>query len=161
MSVSGISSSGFFNSQNASVQNQQQWQQEFEKLTQELQSGTFASPGAGVQTTALAQSITVQPGAKGSATPTTQSENSESLLLRAPHGTPEHGLHWRHPHHLQVGAGNGSEDGSTPPETANLDHVSNPQQAFSLWQKNLQQVALNADLLTAQNADWQPVSLSA
>ena len=35
------------------------------------------------------------------------------------------------------------------------------QQAYSSWQQDLQQVALNSDLLTAQAAAWQPVSLSA
>src|SRR5258708_1693325 len=69
MSVSGISSSSFFNTQSANLQNQQQWQQEFQKLTQELQSGTLASPGAVVQNRAQVQIATAQPGAPSSPAP--------------------------------------------------------------------------------------------
>jgi hypothetical protein len=162
MSVSGISSSSFFNNQSANVQNQQQWQQEFQKLTQELQSGILASPGAIVQATAQAQNAAVQPGAQSSATPTAPNGDPGSLLLNAPHGNPKHSLHLRHPHHLQVGAGSDSDAGSNPSaETANPANASSAQQAFSSWQQNLQQVALNTDLLSAQSADWQPVSLNA
>lgn len=162
MSVSGISSSSFFNTQRANVQIQQQWQQEFQKLTQELQSGTLASPGAVVQTTAQAQIAATQPASQVIASPTAQNREPGSLLLNAPHGTPKHGLHLRHPHHLQVGAGNDSEEGSnSSPAIANPANTSSAQQAFSSWQQNLQQTALNSDLLAAQSADWQPVSLSA
>jgi hypothetical protein len=162
MSVSGISSSSFFNTQSANVQNQQQWQQEFQKLTQELQSGNLASPGAIVQTTAQTHIAAVQPESQSSTTPTAQNGDPGSLLLNAPRGTPKHGLHLRHPHHLQVSAGNDSEEGSNPSaETANPGNASSAQHAFSSWQQNLQQVALNSDLLTAQSADWQPVSLNA
>jgi hypothetical protein len=162
MSVSGISSSSVFNTRSANVQNQQQWQQEFQKLTQELQSGSLASPGANVQTTGRAQIAATQSGPQSIAAPTAQNSDPGSLLLNAPHGTPKHSLHLRHPHHLQVGAGNDSEEGSNPsPEIANPGNASSAQQAFTSWQQNFQQVALNSDLLTAQSADWQPVSLSA
>ncbi len=162
MSVSGISSSSFFNSQNATVQNQQQWQQEFQKLTQELQSGTLASPGAIVQTTAQAQTAAPQSAPEAIATPNAQNSDPGSLLLNPPHGTPKHSLHLRRPHHLQVGAGNDNEDASNATtETASPGNASSAQQAFRSWQQNLQQVALNTDLLTAQSAEWQPVSLSA
>jgi hypothetical protein len=120
MSVSGISSSSFFNTQSANLQNQQQWRQEFQKLTKELQSGTVASPGAIVQDGAQPQIATAQPGAPSSAAPTAQNSDPGSLLRNAPHGTPEQSLHLRHPHHLQVGAGNDSEEGSnSSPEIAN------------------------------------------
>ena len=162
MFVSGISSTSFFNPQSANAQNQQQWQQEFQKLTQELQSGTLALPGAIVQTTAHAQIAASQPGPPAIATPTAQNSDPGSLLLNAPHGAPKHSVHLRRPHHLQVGAANDSEEGSNPlAETANPGNASSAQQAFNAWQQNLQQVALNSDLLTAQSADWQPVSLNA
>jgi len=162
MSVSGISSSSFFNAESTNVQNQQQWQHEFEKLTQELQSGTLAAPGAIAQTTAQAQIAATQPETQSSVTPTAQNTDSGHPLIRSPQGTPEHSLHLRRPHHLQVGADTDSGDGSnSSSEVANPRNTSTAQQAYSSWQQNLQEVALNGDLLSAQNADWQPVSLSA
>src|SRR6266852_8967396 len=95
MSVSGISGSSFFNTQSANVQNPQQWQQEFQKLTQELQSGTLASPGANIQNTAQAQIAAAQPGTQSSAAPTAQNTDSGPPLLRSPQGTPEHSLNLR------------------------------------------------------------------
>jgi hypothetical protein len=66
------------------------------------------------------QIATAQPGAPSSAAPTAQNSDPGSLLRNAPHGTPEQSLHLRHPHHLQVGAGNDSEEGSnSSPEIAN------------------------------------------
>ena len=160
MSVSGISSSSVFNTQSANLYNQQQWQQEFQKLAQELQSGSLASPGAIVQST-QAQTA-AQPEFQNSATPAGQNSDTGSLSLHPPEGTPKHSLHLRRPHHLQVGAGGDSAVGSKPSaETANPGNASSAQQAFRSWQQNFQQVALNTDLLSAQSADWQPVSLSA
>lgn len=160
MSVSGISSSSFFNTQSANLQNQQQWQQEFQKLTQELQSGSLASPGASVQS--IQAETAAQPQSPSSAIPTAQNSDTGSPLLHPPQGTPKHSLHLRRPHHLQVGAGDDSAVGSNPSaETANPGNASSAQQAFNSWQQNFRQVALNTDLLSAQSADWQPVSLSA
>lgn len=161
MSVSGISSSSFFNTQSANLQNQQQWQQEFQKLTRELQSGSPASPGAIVHSTQAPTAA--QPESQSGATPTAQNSDTGSLLLHPPEGTPKHSLHLRRPHHLQVGAGGDSAGGGSKPsaKTANPGNASSAQQAFRSWQQNLQQVALNTDLLSAQSADWQPVSLSA
>ncbi len=162
MSVSGISSSSFFNTQGANVQNQQQWQQEFQKLTQELQAGSLTSPGATTQTAAQAQAAAPQPGSPSSVTPTAQNNAPGSLLFNLPHGTPKHGFHWRHPHHLQVGAGNDTDPASSPSaQTLEPGNASSAQHAYTSWQQDLQKIALNTDLLTAQSADWQPVSLSA
>jgi uncharacterized protein HemX len=162
MSVSYVSSANFFNTQSENVQNQEQWLQEFQKLTQELQSGTLASTGAIVQTTAQAQIAAAHPGAPTSAAPAAQSGDSTPFLISAPQGTPEHSLHLRRPHHLQVGADTDSGGSSNrSSEIANPGNASTAQQAYSSWQQNLQQVALNGDLLSAQKADWQPVSLSA
>ena len=160
MSVTGITSSSFFNTQGAALQNQQQWQQGFQKLTQELQSGSVASPGTIVQST-QAQTAP-QRDSQSSATPTAQNADTGALLLHAPEGTPKHSLHLRRPHHLHVGAGSDGGRGSNPSaEAANPGNASSAQQAFSSWQQNLQQVALNKDLLSSQSADWQPVSLIA
>lgn len=159
MSVSGISSTSFFNAQSASLHNQQQWQHEFQKLTQELQSGSLASPVAIVQSTQAQAGAQTDP--HGSATPTAQNADAGSLLLHGPQGTPKHSLHLRL-HHLQVSAGSAGARSSSPSaETANPENVSSAQRAFNSWQQNFQQVALNTDLLSAQNADWQPVSLNA
>jgi hypothetical protein len=162
MSVSGISSSSFFNTQGANVQNQQQWQQEFQKLTQELQAASLTSPGATTQTAAQTQAAAPQPGSPSSVTPTAQNNDPGSLLFNPPHGTPKHGIHLRHPHRLQVGAGNDSDQtSSASAQTPERGNASSAQHAYTSWQQDLQKVALNTDLLTAQNADWQPVSLSA
>jgi hypothetical protein len=162
MSVSGISSSSFFNNQSTHVQNQPQWQQEFQKLSQELQAGGLASVGATVQTTAQTQAAALQPGSPGSATPIAQNNVPSSLLLIAPHGTPRHGLQWRHPHRLQVGAGSDRDQDSSPPaQTLEPGTASTAQHAYSSWQQDLQRVALNSDLLSAQGVDWQAVSLRA
>jgi hypothetical protein len=141
MSVSGISSSSFLNAQSANVQNQQQWQQEFQKLGQELQS----SPAAAISATP-------------SGTP------ARPILFNFPQGTPAHGIHTRSPHHLRIDAGD--DDNSDTPNSNPLEqtlqsgNASTAQQAYSAWQQDLQQVALNSDLLTAQAAAWQPASAS-
>src|SRR5450432_2704323 len=114
MFVSGISSTSFFNPQSANAQNQQQWQQEFQKLTQELQSGTLALPEPLVQTTAHAQLAASQPGPPALATPAAQNRDPRSLLLNARHVAPKHSVHLRRPHQLQGGAANDSEGGSNP-----------------------------------------------
>lgn len=152
MSVSGISGTSFFNTQSQALQNQQQWQQELQKLTRASESGSLSSPGA---------TADAQPAPQSDALPTTQNTKTGSPLLNPPQGTPKHSLNLRHPHHLHVGAGNHSEENTGPSvETANSQNAST-EQAFNSWQQNLQQVALNADLLSAQSSDWEPVSLSA
>jgi hypothetical protein len=162
MSVSGISSSSFFNTQPTNVQNQQQWQQELQKLTQEMQDGSLASPVATAQTATQTPIAALQTGSPSSAIPTAQNSEPGSQLLNAPHGTPKHSLHWRHPHRLQVGAGNSNDQESNPSaQTLGPGNSSTARQAYTSWQQDLQRVALNSDLLSAQNANWQPVSLSA
>jgi hypothetical protein len=162
MSVSGISSSSFFNTPSTNVQNQQQRQQEFQKLTQELQASSLASPGVAAQPTAQTPIAAIQPGSRSSITPTAQNSGPGSTLLNAPHGTPKHSLHFRHPHRLRVGAGKDSDQDSNPSaQTVEPGNASTAQQAYGSWQQSLQQVALNSDLLAAQNAYWQPVSVSA
>ena len=168
MSVSGISSSSFFNAQSANIQNQQQqqqWQQEFQKLGQELQAGSLSTPQAAVQTTTQTEFAALQPASQTAFTSATQSSDPSSQLVNAPQGTPKHGIFRHSPHHLHVDAGD--ENSSSTPDSnplgqpASSGNSATAQQAYSSWQQDLQQVALNSDLLTAQSADWQPVSLSA
>ena len=166
MSVSGISSSSVFNTPNASVQNQQQWQQEFQKLAQELQSGSLASPVATTQATTQTEISALQQ-APPSATSLTiarspaQSSSPNATEVNVPQGTPKHAIHLHRPHHLQIDAGNDGDQDSNPlGQAAQSGAASTAQQAYSSWQQDLQQVGLNSDLLTAQNADWQPVSVS-
>jgi hypothetical protein len=161
MSVSGISSSSFFNAQSANLQNQQQWQQEFQKLGQELQTGSLSSPQATAQTTAQTELAALQQSSPTNSTASTQSSDSSAPTL-APQGTPKHSIHLRTPHHLRVDAGDESDtstqDSNPLGQTLQSGSSSAAQQAYSAWQQDLQQVALNSDLLTAQSADWQPVS---
>ena len=142
MSVSGISSSSFLNAQSANVQNQQQWQQEFQKPGQGLQ----ASPAAAISSTPIG-------------TP------ARPILFNFPQGTPAHGIHTRTPHHLRIDAGDDDNNSDTPnsnplAQTLQSGNASTAQQAYSAWQQDLQQVALNSDLVTAQAAAWQPPSAS-
>ena len=165
MSVSGISSSSFFNTQSANVQNQQQWQKEFQKLGQELQAGNLSSPQASDQTTTQTELAALQPASQTGSTSPAQSSDPASQLLNAPHGTPKHGVFRHSPHHLHVDAGDenssSTQDSNPLGQPAASGNSATAQQAYSSWQQDLQQVALNSDLLTAQSADWQPVSLSA
>jgi hypothetical protein len=171
MSVSGISGSSFFNTPNANVQNQQQWQQEFQKLAQELQSGSLASPEATTQATAQTELTALQqasptaaspPATSPTATPSpAQSSSPNSTQFNVPQGTPKHAVHLHRPHHLQIDAGTDGDQDSNPLGQASPSATaSTAQQAYSSWQQDLQQVGLNSDLLTAQSADWQPVSVS-
>lgn len=166
MSVSGISSSSFFNNQSSNVQNQQQWQQEFQKLAQELQSGSLASPEAATQATTQTELTALQQASPTTASPTTtpspaQSSSPSAQQVNVPQGTPKHAIHFHRPHHLQIDAGSdGDQDANPLGQAAQSGTASTAQQAYSSWQQDLQQVGLNSDLLTAQNADWQPVSVS-
>jgi hypothetical protein len=166
MSVSGISSSSFFNAQSANLQNQQQWQQEFQKLGQELQAGSLPSPQATAQATAQTELTALQPASPDSSSPLAPS-GTPAAFLNVPQGAPKHGIHAHTPHHL-VDAGDSSDtptqDSSPLGQSLQSGTSATAQQAYSAWQQDLQQVGLNSDLLTAQGADWQPasgVSLSA
>lgn len=171
MSVSGISSSSLFNYESASLQNQQQWQQEFQKLGQELQSANIPVGQGSAPITAQAQLATLQPQSlQTGATALSQSSDPITTSLIPSQGTHTPGTHLHLHHRVRVGASNDSDSATTPdsdpfaqplPSTTS----SSAQQAYTSWQQDLQQVALNSDLLTAQSAAWQPlptnVSLSA
>ncbi len=170
MSVSGISSNSFLSAQSVNVQNQQQWLQELQKFGQPLKTGSPASPQVSPQVPAQAEFSVTHPAAQTGGTAPAQSSNPAAQLLNAPHGTPRHAVQWRSPHHLRVGASrdndrdsdtDGGTEGSNPlGQTLQSGDSAAAQQAYGAWQRDLQQVALNSDLLTAQNADWQPVSVS-
>lgn len=170
MSVSGISSSNFANYQSTNVQNQQQWQQQFQQLSQELQSGNLSplqtTAQSATQTAAQAELSALQSTSPNSSAPANPVGTPASpLIFNTPQGSPEHGIHAHPPHHLRVDAGDDSDsdgqDSNSLGQPASSVSPASAQQAYSSWQQDLQQVALNSDLLTAQGAAWQPVSLSA
>jgi hypothetical protein len=169
MSVSGISSSNFANYQSTSVQNQQQWQQAFQQLGQELQSGNLSPLQTTAQTTESAAQTELTALQSGSANSSTTAAPvgtpASPILFNTPQGSPVHGIHARPPHHLRVDAGDDNDsdgqDSNPLGQAAPSASSASAQQAYSSWQQDLQQVALNSDLLTAQAAAWQPVSLSA
>ena len=162
MSVAGISSSNFLNYQNTNVQaQQQQFQQALQQLGQELQTGTLQTTA---QTTAQTEFSALRQVSPASASPTAPSGSPATPVLNGSQGTEKHGLHGHTPHHL-VSAGDDSDtsaqDSNPLGQAPQAGSSSSVQQAYGAWQQDLQQVALNNDLLTAQGADWQPVSLSA
>jgi hypothetical protein len=157
MSVSGISSSSFMSQNIANIQNQQQQiQKQFQSLAQEFQSGSLSAE----QTTAQPQS----PLATGTlATP------GGSSSLDGPSGpqsgSPQsHGHSHHHHRHFNVNGDPLYEATNTatfgqlgqPIQEANSPAA---QQAYGV-QQDLQQIALNSDLITAQSAALQASSLS-
>jgi hypothetical protein len=170
MSVSGISSSNLANLANyqssTNVQNQQQWQAAFQQLGQELQTGNLSPLQTSTQTaTQTAAQNALQSASPNSTSPATPVGTPASpILFNTPQGTPAHGIHARPPHRLRVDAGDDSgSDGedSNPLGQSPSASPASAQQAYSSWQQDLQQVALNSDLLSAQASTIQPVSLSA
>jgi hypothetical protein len=169
MSVSGISSSNLANYPTTNLQNPQQWQQAFRKLGQELQPGDVSplqtSAQSATQTAAQTGLNALQSASPNSATPAAPVGTPASpIIFNTPQGPPVHGIHAHPPHHLRVEAGDGSDrDGEDSNPLGQLPSASptSAQQAYSSWQQDLQQVALHSDLLTAQAASWQPISLSA
>jgi hypothetical protein len=163
MSVSGISSSNLVNYNTTNVQNQQQWQAQLQQLGQELQSGNLSALQTSAQTTAQTELTALQPGSQ-SGTTGVQADSS-TQTFSPPQATPQHGIH-SHAHHFRVAADSDGDSDSTTQDANPLGQIdtgnaSTAQQAYSAWQQDLQQVGLNSDLLTAQSASWQPVSLSA
>lgn len=149
MSVSGISSSNFLNQNIASTQNQQQaTQQQFLALAQELQSGNLSQ----AQTTALQQQqlqSTAASSAPGSAAAPVNDH------VRA---------HFHHHLREQPGDSDSAQNSSTPSfgqlgQPVQSGSASSAQQAYGL-QQDLQQVALNSDLINAQSALLQESGLS-
>jgi hypothetical protein len=177
MSVSGISSSSLFNDVSTSnVQNQQQWLQAFQQLGQQIQS---SSPSVGqtagqtpaqtaAQIKAQTELATLQsPGSPASSPSPTQGSNPVTPAIDPRQANPTPGSHFHFHHRFRVGA---DQDGATQ-ESDQLAQAfpsatsSTAQQAYTSWQQDLQQVALNTDLITAQSAALQSsatsVSLSA
>jgi hypothetical protein len=168
MSVSGISSSNLANYQSTNVQNPQRWQQVSQQLGQELQTGDLSPLQTSAQSTTQTAPQTalsaLQPASPNSATPAAPVGTPASpIIFNTPQGPPAFGVHAHPPHHLRVDAGDDSRDGedSNPLGQSPSASPASVQQAYSSWQQDWQQVALHSDLLTAQAATWQPVSLSA
>lgn len=157
MSVSGISSSSFMNLNAASIQNQQQqMQQQFQALAQEFQSGNLSS----AQTTALTQN---PPQVSGTlATPTSAPTAASSDV---PSSTQTAHGHSHHHRHIQSDT-DSDQDTSTTPSLGQLGQAiqsgsaSTAQQAYGSLSQDLQQVALNSDLINAQSAELQSSGLS-
>ena len=152
MSVSSISTSSFTNGNVESIPTRQQpTQQQFLALAQQLQSGNL-SPA---QTAALQQQQ-LQTGATSSAASSTSGATPRNDHVRAI-------FH----HHLRPQPGD-NEDSSntTTPSFGQLGQSiqaatsSTAQRAYGSLTQDLQQVALNSDLLGAQSAALQESALS-
>lgn len=159
MSVSSIFSSSFMNPNISNLQNQQQIQQQFQALAQEFQSGNL-SPA---QTTALQQG-NLQSGAttpsSGSTTSATDSTNLQS-------GAFHHPIRGHHPRHAHLSSNDSDSDQTTTaPSLGQLGQAvqsgssSTAQQAYGSLQQDVQQIALNSDLINAQSAALQSSGLS-
>lgn len=156
MSVSGISSSSFISQNIANIQNQQQQiQKQFQSLAQEFQSGSLSTE----QTTAQPQS----PLVTGTLASPGSSSSSDGPSGAQP-GSPQSHGHAHHHRHLSVSGDPLSETANTslgqlgqPIQAANSSAA---QQAYGSVQQDLQQIALNSDLITAQSAALQASSLS-
>ena len=112
-SVAGISSSNILNYPNPNLLTQQrQFQQAFQQLGQELQTGNLSALQNTAQTTGQAELAELQRASPASANPTPPGGIPVRPILNSPQGTPKHGIHGHTPHHL-VGAGDDDNDGST------------------------------------------------
>ncbi len=155
MSVAGVSSTSFMNQNIASCQNQQQQiQKQFRTLALEFQSGNLST----AQTNALPQS----PVAAGTgATP----GNSSPAGWSDVHSESQAHGHWHHHHGHRVDGDTDSETSNSPSlgqlgQAIQATNSSSAQQAYGSVQQDLQQIALNSDLITAQSAALQASSLS-
>jgi hypothetical protein len=173
MSVSGIASSSLFNDVSSSnVQNQQQWLQAFQQLGQAVPSASLSiaqTPGqTAAQIKGQTELATLQPpSSPASLTSPAQSGNPVTPAFDPRQANPTPGSHFHFHHRFRVGA---DQNGATQ-ESDQLAQAfpsatsSTAQQAYTSWQQDLQQVALNTDLITAQSAALQSsatsVSLSA
>lgn len=160
MSVAGVSSTSFMSQSVANNQNQQQQiQNQFRLLAQQFQTGSLSTE----QTNALPQS----PLAVG--TVATPGSSTPAGWSDVQSGSQAHG-HWHHHHgHHHVDGGTNSESDSDSANSPSLGQLgqaiqatssSSAQQAYGTVQQDLNQIALNSDLITAQSAALQASSLS-
>jgi hypothetical protein len=171
MSVSGISSSSLANYNNPGVQNASVWQQQFQQLEQELQSGqlsTAAQSSATSEFGALpAPASQPAPASSSPVASLTTPAFPQSTLNPQPIGPAQWqntesggGAHSHIRHHFRIDSGDEDTTTQSPDQLAQLGQTlqsatsSTAQQAYS----SFQQIALNADLITAQSAAWQPAS---
>jgi soluble cytochrome b562 len=169
MSVSGISSSGFFDYNTQSVQNRmQQFQQEFQKLGQDLQSGNLSA--------AQADFATLQPSAPTSSSqgtnPITQEFSQLSKDLQAGNVSAaqqdyatiqqdfqNQAAHGHHHHHQggsrDDGVGQTLDELGQATQSGNL---SSARQAYSSLLQDFQQFAQNGGSPTPSSASGVSVS---
>jgi|SRR5208337_3565981 len=178
MSVSGISSSSFFNYSAQSIQNRmQQFQQEFQQLGQDLQSGNLSAAQTDFSTL---QQLTPQGNSTSSAqsnNPIAQAFSQLSQDLQSGNvsaaqkdyatiqqdfqsqATQTHGHHHHH-------GGGGSGESEISQLLAQLGqalqsgNLSTAQQAYSTLQQDFQQFAQNNGLLTPASSQSGSSSLS-
>ena len=113
MSVAGISSSNILSYPNPNLQTQQQqFQQAFQQLGQELRTRNLSALQNTTQTAAQTELAALQQASPASANPTPPGGTPVAPILNRPQGTAKHGIHGHTPHHL-VGAGDDDNDGST------------------------------------------------
>ena len=149
MTISAISSSALFAPGTPSI-NSQQAGQTFQSLAQQLRSSEFGSP----QSPALPQ-----PGLPGFGTPT---PTKGTATLSGSTGTH---LHFHHIHAPASDDADSDAPTSTSPfgelgQALQAGNSSAAQQAYGNLSQDLQQVALNRDLLSAQSAALQSSDLS-
>jgi hypothetical protein len=166
MHVSGIYSNNVPAYQSTNTKTQQQFQDEFQQLGQELQSGDLTGLQTTAQTTAEAELGALQSASPESPTATGVSGDPAAPDFNVLQSGSAPVLQADPPHYLPIDGGDDS-DNATTEESASLEqnlqsgNSSLAQQAYGSWQQDLQQLGLSSDLLTAQAAAWQPVSLSA
>ncbi len=158
MSVSSVSSSGFVNQNSANLQSRQQRvEQEFQALARQLQSGDLSAA-------TTAATIAVPTALPQDGLPATA--NSASTSSSANIQSDTHHSHVHFHHHRRINISGDSEGTPTTSPFGQLGqglqsgNSSDAQQAYSTLQQDLQRVALNSDLITAQAGVSQASGLS-
>ncbi len=156
--ISPISSNAFATDSSPVAQSAQQ---NFSTILQQLQSSQTTSPTAPLQGGTPAQHIV-----DGSPTSPTGLQGGTPAQHIVDSSTSSSRIHGHH--HIHSGAQSDSDSDSTSTSTSSLGQLSQPvqatttsaTQAYGSLQQDLQQVALNSDLLTAQASFLQDSVLS-
>jgi hypothetical protein len=160
MSVAGVSSTSFTNQGVVNSQNQrQQIQNQFQSMAQQFQSDNLATEQAGA--TPQFPSATGPVALPGGSAPANFSPSGWSGVQSGTHA-PGRGHHRGH----SCGDSDTDSESTGAPSLGQLGQAiqatnsSSAQQAYGSVQQDLQQIALNSDLITAQSAALQASSLS-
>jgi hypothetical protein len=151
MSIGGISASSLFNLNTGSLQSTQQAQQQsFQTLAQQLQASEF---NATQQNGAVPRINSPNPSSiNGGSTNASTSGTSAAQDTRA---------HFHHRFRVRIDSGSENPDDSPNQEQPlQSTTASTAQAAYNSLSQDLQQVALNSDLITAQSAMLQSTSVS-